>query len=293
MRSLLVGYSHVPERPASRIEEARQLAFTTTQAGRLYYEIHGDGPAVILAHGAEGNTLSWFQQVPVFAERYRTILYDHRGFGRSTCAPGDLQPSRFGGDLLAVMDAAGVERAAVVAQSMAGWSAIQAALAAPERITAIVLSATSGGLAAPGGDDDGAGDGDGDGAEPDDRPLAGRLSQLALAPGFPGRRPDLAFLFDQISILNPNIELLASRLGLPENLIDPRALNGFSIPTLVMACGHDAFFPPALLRRAAGMIPGAEITEMEHAGHAPYWEVPEAFNETALSFLTRHWDGVS
>ena len=149
------------------------MAFTTTQAAQIYYEIHGDGPAVVLAHGAEGNSLSWFQQVPAFAKSYRTILYDHRGFGRSTCAPDDLQPARFGGDLVAVLDAAGVERAAVVAQSMAGWSAIQAALAAPERVSAVVLVATSGGLAAPGGDAD-AGDND-------DRPLAGRLSQLALA----------------------------------------------------------------------------------------------------------------
>lgn len=150
------------------------MAFTSTHAPQIYYEVHGDGPAVVLAHGAEGNTLSWFQQVPVFAKFYRTILYDHRGFGRSECAPDELQPSQFGRDLLSVMDAAGVERAAVVAQSMAGWSAIQAAVAAPERIRAIVLSATSGGLVAPGGNSDA--------GERDDRPLAGRLSQLALAP---------------------------------------------------------------------------------------------------------------
>lgn len=256
------------------------MAFVATQTSKIYYEVHGDGPAVVLAHGAEGNTLSWFQQVPVFAKYYRTILYDHRGFGRSTCAPDDLQPSRFGGDLLAVMDAAGVERAAVVAQSMAGWSAIQAALAAPERIGAIVLAATSGGLVAPGGD--------GDLGERDDRPLAGRLSQLALAPGFSDRKPELAFLFDQISVLNGNIELLASRLGLPENLIDPQELKSYRSPTLVVSCEHDTFFPLTTLRRVADMIPGAENIEMEHAGHAPYWEVPEVFNEIVMSFLARH-----
>ncbi len=256
------------------------MAFTSTQAPQIYYEVHGDGPAVVLAHGAEGNTLSWFQQVPVFAKKYRTLLYDHRGFGRSACAPDELQPAQFGRDLLAVMDAAGVERAAVVAQSMAGWSAIQAALAAPERIEAIVLAATSGGLVAPGGD--------GDAGERDDRPLAGRLSQLALAPGFSDRRPELAFLFDQVSLLNGNIELLASRLGLPENLIDPRDLSGYQIPTLVMGCEHDAFFPQTTMRRVADMIPGAENIEIGGAGHAPYWEVPGAFNEIVISFLERN-----
>ena len=261
------------------------MEFTTTQAAQIYYEIHGDGPAIVLAHGAEGNSLSWFQQVPVFARSHRTVLYDHRGFGRSTCAPDDLQPSRFGTDLVAVMDAAGVERAAIVAQSMAGWSAIQAAIAAPGRVSAIVLVATSGGLAAPGGD--------GDAGDHDDRPLAGRLSQLALAPGFSDRKPALAVLFDQISLFNGNIELLASRLGLPEALIDPGDLKRYSTPTLVVACAHDTFFPPAMLRRVAGVIPGAEYIEIEQAGHAPYWEAPEEFNEIVLSFLARHSDAPS
>ena len=57
----------------------------------LYYESNGDGPAVVFAHGAGGNHLSWWQQVPVFSDCYRCVTFDHRGFGQSRVpayAPG-------------------------------------------------------------------------------------------------------------------------------------------------------------------------------------------------------------
>ena len=59
------------------------MAFASINGIDLYYETHGKGPAVVFAHGAGGNHLSWWQQVPVFAEEYRCISVDHRGFGQS------------------------------------------------------------------------------------------------------------------------------------------------------------------------------------------------------------------
>jgi len=53
----------------------------------LYYEVHGNGPAVVCAHGAGGNHLSWWQQVPVLTPRYRCVIFDHRGFGQSLDSP--------------------------------------------------------------------------------------------------------------------------------------------------------------------------------------------------------------
>ena len=45
----------------------------------LYYETHGAGPWLVFAHGAGGNHLSWWQQVPAFAGRFRCLVYDQRG----------------------------------------------------------------------------------------------------------------------------------------------------------------------------------------------------------------------
>ena len=55
----------------------------TTSGTDLYYETHGSGPAIIFAHGAGGNHLSWYQQVPFFRDRFTCITFDSRGFGRS------------------------------------------------------------------------------------------------------------------------------------------------------------------------------------------------------------------
>jgi len=61
------------------------MAFVPTDHGfRLYYEdTGGHGPTVLFLHGAGGNHLSWWQQVPAFAEEYRCVTVDQRGFGQS------------------------------------------------------------------------------------------------------------------------------------------------------------------------------------------------------------------
>ena len=86
----------------------------------IHYEVYGDGSPVVFAHGAGGNTLVWWQQVPHFARRYRVLIFDHRGFGRSQCETGFEQARHFAGDLAAVLDDAGIARAALVCQSMGG-----------------------------------------------------------------------------------------------------------------------------------------------------------------------------
>ena len=58
------------------------MPFMTKDGFRLYYEdTGGNAPTVLFLHGAGGNHLSWWQQVPVFAEEYRCVTVDQRGFG--------------------------------------------------------------------------------------------------------------------------------------------------------------------------------------------------------------------
>jgi pimeloyl-ACP methyl ester carboxylesterase len=66
------------------------MAFLVNGGFRLYHEdTGGPGPTVLFLHGAGGNHLSWWQQVPVFAEEYRCVTVDQRGFGQSPprCRP--------------------------------------------------------------------------------------------------------------------------------------------------------------------------------------------------------------
>src|SRR5207244_13632134 len=123
------------------------MAFMTEKGFRLYYEdTGGAAPTVVFLHGAGGNHLSWWQQVPVFAEEYRCVTLDQRGFGQSPDAAKGPGPDGLATDVLALLDHLKIARAALVAQSMGGWAAVGAAVRAPERFWAIVLANTVGNL---------------------------------------------------------------------------------------------------------------------------------------------------
>ncbi len=241
----------------------------------LYFEVNGDGPPLVFAHGAGGNTLIWFQQVPHFARTRRVVTFDHRGFGRSKCAA--FHAREFAGDLRAILDAAGIERAALVCQSMGGWTGLRAALECPNRVSALVLSGTPGGVLPP-------------------KVLSafariGRLAAAdgirggpALAPDFPARQPALAHLYDQISTLNPGLPAGAlATLG--EARVTPEELAGHSVPTLMISGEHDQLFPPDALKEAAALIPGCRLVSFPGAGHSPYFEDAPRFNRLVEEFL--------
>src|SRR5262245_54479198 len=112
----------------------------------IYYEAHGSGPAILFVHGPAGNTLSWFQQVPYFAERHRVVLTDQRGWGRSECHPDATNYEYFSEDLRAVLDAEGISRAAIVGHSSGGWPTLRLAIDHPGRVACAVLCSSGGGV---------------------------------------------------------------------------------------------------------------------------------------------------
>jgi 3-oxoadipate enol-lactonase len=70
------------------------MAFMTENGFRLHYEdTGGDAPTVVFLHGAGGNHMSWGQQVPAFAEEYRCVTLDRRGFARSPDVPNGPGPA--------------------------------------------------------------------------------------------------------------------------------------------------------------------------------------------------------
>ena len=117
------------------------MASAAVNGINLYYEEHGAGPAVVFAHGAGGNHLSWWQQVPVFSRKYRCVTFDHRGWGLSLDGH-DAGPAAFVEDLRELLDHLGIERAALVAQSMGGLTCLSFAIAYPQRVWALVMGNT-------------------------------------------------------------------------------------------------------------------------------------------------------
>jgi pimeloyl-ACP methyl ester carboxylesterase len=100
------------------------------------YDEAGEGPAVVLLHAAIGDRRMWDAQFAALAATHRVIRYDRRGFGETADGPGEFAHYE---DLLALLDARGIEQAALVGASMGGACALDAALAAPERITRLAL----------------------------------------------------------------------------------------------------------------------------------------------------------
>jgi len=101
---------------------------------RLWYDESGDGPVVLLLHGGLGDSGLWEPVVPLLAGRFRTIRTDLRFYGRST---GPFVPWSWQDDAIGVLDALGVERAAVVGLSLGGKLALDIALAHPDRLWAV------------------------------------------------------------------------------------------------------------------------------------------------------------
>lgn len=112
------------------------MPFASNQGINIYFEVHGeaqgnsarDKPVLVFAHGAGGNAASWWQQVPAFVSSHKVIVFDHRGFGRTVCAADAVDVGCFEEDLRAVLDAAAVDTACIVCQSMGGWTGVRAAV---------------------------------------------------------------------------------------------------------------------------------------------------------------------
>src|SRR4051812_35275592 len=92
-------------------------------AAGLYYEQHGaaDGEPLILSSGLGGSAHYWEPNLAAFAERFRVIAYDHRGTGRSErVLPDMLTVDDMAQDVLALLDALGIERAHFVGHALGG-----------------------------------------------------------------------------------------------------------------------------------------------------------------------------
>ncbi|OZM72667.1 alpha/beta hydrolase [Amycolatopsis antarctica] len=117
---------------------------TATDGTRLYYEESGAGEPLLLVSGQCNDHHQWDGVRGTFADSYRTIVYDHRGTGRSDKPDAPPYSTRgFAADAVAVLDAVGAGRAHVYGISMGGRIAQWIGIDHPERLGALVLGATT------------------------------------------------------------------------------------------------------------------------------------------------------
>jgi len=109
---------------------------------RIAWESAGSGDPVLFLHGLGGALEDWEPQVGPFSQRYRVLRLSVRGHGTSDKPAGRYEVEDFTSDAIAVLRAAGVERAHIVGLSMGGMIALQLACDAPGMVRSLVLANT-------------------------------------------------------------------------------------------------------------------------------------------------------
>jgi len=112
------------------------------EAAGLYYELHGpeDGQPLILSPGLGGSASYWQPNLAAFAERFRVILYDHRGTGRSDrILPDTLTIEDMAADVIGLLDAIGVGRVHFVGHAIGGMIGMALALGARSRMRRLMV----------------------------------------------------------------------------------------------------------------------------------------------------------
>ena len=257
--------------------------------GRMYYEAAGAGQPVVLGHAGFVDSRSWDDQWQAFAEHFRVIRFDLRGFGKSDPASGPVSRRD---DLYRLARHLGLERAAFVGTSMSGENVLDLALEHPGLASAlVVVSATPSGFEMQGG------------------PPPVLLEMMAaMQQGDVARASELQTrlwvdgLSRQPAQVDPRVRMKVAemnRTGLENKtwgIADAQPLNPLNPPaaqrlgevqarTLIVVGALDH---PEIGRAAdvmAASIPAAKKVVIEAAAHLPNMEKPKEFNEAVLNFL--------
>lgn len=233
---------------------------------RIWWASHGEGPAVILLHGGMGHGGNWGWQLPALSG-YRAVLIDSRGHGRSSRDDRPYSYQLMAADVVAVMDAAGIDRAALVGWSDGACTALVLADQAPDRVAGVFFFACN---------MDPSGTKEIDGSNP----LLGRCFGRHVA--------DYAALSatpDGFKAMADAVQLMQST----QPNYGPDDLARIPVPVTVVQAEHDEFIRPEHAAYLAGAIPGAELVELPGVSHFAPLQRPELFNAAMIAFVARVW----
>lgn len=257
---------------------------------QIYYEVYGEGPAIIFIHGLGGNHLSWWQQIPYFSNRYKCVNFSHRGFANSKNYSNKIGHEVFAEDLNALIEHLKLDEVYLVAQSMGGWTSITYALNNPEKVKGIVLASTSGTID----------------FKQINHPEIERIhlweewskkemellknNNVLNAIGFEMAKtqPELSFVYEQIYNLTPYSYKEMIRTDIKANRIkSPELLQNLKIPFLFLTGEHDVSFPPAGASALTSILENSELISFKNSGHSVYFERPAEFNIAVDEFVSR------
>jgi pimeloyl-ACP methyl ester carboxylesterase len=286
-----VRYDRPPATPGAWLaDNGLEARFVTVSDHRLRYVRAGSGPAVVLIHGFASSLYTWKDVLPLLAPDHELLALDLPGFGESD-QPPDLTFEDLPRAVVGLMDRLGVERAALVGNSMGGGTAALVAARHPERVTALALVDSAGFH-----------------RDPSEHPGVVRLARSSLGPlvaHLPVRRLLLEgalrdVLVDDALVTDERVAEYLAPLLRPgacssiQSLVDSfarrpddlrQALPEIEAPTLVIWGREDGWIPLDHADRFVETIAGARKVVLDGCGHMPQAEKPEELGRLLREFL--------
>ena len=239
----------------------------------IFYEVHGNGEPLLLTHGFSSTSAMWQGQIEALAKDHKLVLWDMRGHGQSDYPddPNAYSEQLTVGDMAAILDAVGADRAIVGGLSLGGYMSLAFCRAYPQRVRALLIIDT------------------GPGFRKDDARGAWNKRACETAERF--EREGLEVLKSAsrerstVSHRNARGLALAARGMLTQR--DAKVIEllpDIKVPSLIVVGADDTPFLAASDYMAA-KIPGARKVVVPSAGHAVNIDQPQAFVDAVVPFL--------
>ncbi len=263
------------------------MPYADAAGARIYHETHGSGEPLLMIPGFGATTVLYWANVPTLSERFRCIVYDPRGAGRSDVPPAPYSMQMHAEDAIAVLDACGETSAHVFSTSMGGMIAQNLALLYPERVRRFVLCCTT-----PGGSHH---------VRPPDEQIATFMAAAEIEDPAAAVRSTYPLHYSDEYVAAHDAEIVARALAnqalrsTPEGRAGQLAavqqhdtfdrLPQISAPTLVAHGEEDGIVPVENGRIIASRIPGARLSIYPRAKHIFFVECAAELNAEVAAFL--------
>jgi pimeloyl-ACP methyl ester carboxylesterase len=240
----------------------------------IHYEVHGQGPAILLSHGYSATCRMWDGQIAALRDRYQIIVWDMRGHGQSDYPsdPNAYSEAATVADMAAILHATGVRRAVIGGLSLGGYMSLAFHRMHPEMIRALLIFDTGPGFRK---------------AEARDA-----WNQRAMQRAVDLDSAGLAALGTSDEVRMSRHRDASGLAGAARGMLTQRddsviaSLDAITVPSLVLVGSNDTNFLAAT-DYMARKIHGATKVVIADAGHASNLHQPVAFNHAVESFLGR------
>lgn len=232
---------------------------------RIWYATFGKGDPVVLLHGGLANANYWGHQVPVLAERYRVIVMDSRGHGRSTRDERPYGYELMASDVLGLMDFLKIPKAAVVGWSDGAILGLEISIRHPARLSKLFAFAAN--------------------SDPSG------VKDIAKSPVFNAFIARARKEYEALSPTPGQYQSFLDQIGkmwATQPNYTAAQLNGISTPTWIVDADHDEAIKRENTEYMAAQIPDAGLLIQPEVSHFSFLQDPKQFNESVLHFLARH-----